>query len=342
MRNCWTDNRNQTRGTSCRSDPPPIHPQLKCSPKTPITRTNRPPPKSVTVLASPALFASSATAGRLRPPRNQALLEPLADLDAWVAYLQNLEIPVLAQTADALEALRANEDRVDANSIGEMIATDPLMTLKVLAYAATNRASRVVTDTETVTSALVLMGISPFFAAFGPQPTAEEWLIEQPEALAGLAGSLRRAHRGANFALAFAVHRMDPDAAAIHAAALLHDCAEMLLWCHAPSLALRLKALYEAEPELRFRDAQRHVLNIELAPLQQALMKAWRLPEILTRMADDRHASQPQARCVALALRLARHCAKGWSDPLIAHDVNEISALLNLSAPATLQLVQTI
>ncbi|HKX41805.1 MAG TPA: HDOD domain-containing protein [Burkholderiaceae bacterium] len=275
-------------------------------------------------------------------PRREPLVEPLADFDAWVAHLQSLEIPVLAQTADALEALRANEDKVDANSIGEMIATDPLMTLKVLAYAAMHRARRVVTDTETVTSAIVLMGISPFFAAFGPQPTVEEWLIEQPPALAGLAESLRRAHRGANFALAFAVHRMDPDAAAIHAAALLHDCAEMLLWCHAPVLALRLQALYAAEPELRFRDAQRRVLNVELAPLQQSLMKAWRLPELLTRLTDDRHASHPEARCVALALRLARHSARGWDDPLIAHDVDEIAALLNLSPAAALHLVQAI
>ena len=47
------------------------------------------------------------------------------------------------------------------------------MTLKVLAYAATHRPARVVTDTETVTATLVMMGISPFFRAFGPQPTIE-------------------------------------------------------------------------------------------------------------------------------------------------------------------------
>jgi len=275
-------------------------------------------------------------------PVRATLAEPLRDLDAWVAFLHAAEIPVLGQTADALEALRANEDGVDANSIGEMISSDPLMTLKVLAYAATHRASRVVTDTETVTSALVLMGISPFFAAFGPQPTVEDWLAEQPAALAGLDESLRRAHRGANFALAFAVHRMDPDAAAIHAAALLHDFADMLLWCHAPALALRLRALYQAEPALRFREAQRRVLNVELAPLHQALMRAWRLPELLIRMADDRRADQPNAKCVKLALRLARHTAQGWDDPAIAHDVGEIASLLNLSPAATLQLVQAV
>ena len=57
---------------------------------------------------------------------------------------------MLAQTAEATEAMRANEDEVDANAIGEMIAHDPLMTL-MLAYAATHRA-RMVTDTETVTA----------------------------------------------------------------------------------------------------------------------------------------------------------------------------------------------
>ena len=40
------------------------------------------------------------------------------------------------------------------------------------------------------------------------------------------------------FALAFAVHRMDHDAPVIHAAALLHDFAELLLWLHAPVLSL--------------------------------------------------------------------------------------------------------
>lgn len=270
------------------------------------------------------------------------LVEPLRDLDEWVHHLRDAEIPVLGQTAEALEALRANEDSVDANSIGEMISSDPLMTLKVLAYSATHRASRVVTDTETVTSALVLMGISPFFAAFGPQPTVEERLVAHPAALLGLDDTLRRAHRGANFALAFAVHRMDPDAAAVHAAALLHDFADMLMWCHAPVLALRLKALYEAEPTLRFREAQRRILNVELAPLHQALMKAWRLPELLIHIADDRHAQEPNARSVALALRLARHTAKGWDDPAIGHDIDEIAQLLNLSPPTALKLVQAI
>lgn len=271
-----------------------------------------------------------------------ALTQALPDLAAWTAHFRAAEIPVLAQTAEALEALRVNEDVVDANSLGEMISNDPLMTLKVLSHAATHRSARVVTDVETVTSALVLMGISPFFRTFGPQPTVEARLAELPQALLGLQDTIRRAHRGANFALGFAVHRMDHDAAVIHAAALLHDFAEMLLWCHAPALALQIRAAQRADPTLRSSAAQLATLHIELADLQQALMKAWRLPELLIRISDDRHADSPSVRSVALGLRLARHTSQGWDNPAIPDDVSEIAELLNLSPEAALQFVHEI
>jgi HD-like signal output (HDOD) protein len=268
------------------------------------------------------------------------LTQPLRDLAAWTQYFLTTEIPVLAQSAEALEALRVKEDDVDANSLGEMIADDPLMTLKVLAHASASRGSRVVTDAETVTAALVMMGISPFFGAFGRQPTVEERLADEPEALEGLSRTLRRAHRGANFALGFAVHRMDHDAAVMHAAALLHDFAEMLLWCHAPALALAIRDAQRVDPSLRSGVAQRAVLNIELADLQQSLMKAWRLPELLIRINDDKHVDNPGVRIVSLAVRLARHSALGWDNPAIPDDIDEIAALLNLSQAATLHLVQ--
>lgn len=270
------------------------------------------------------------------------LTKPLRDLSAWTEHFRRAEIPVLAQTAEAIEAMRENEDAVDANAIGEMVSNDPLMTLKVLSYAATHRPARVVTDTETVTATLVMMGISPFFRVFGPQPTTAQRLAAHPEALDGLKEVIQRAHRGANFALGFAVHRMDPDAPVIHEAALLHDFAEMLLWCHAPSLALRIRQAQRADPTLRSAAIQQEVLGIQLADLQQALMKAWRLPELLIRISDDHHAERASVRNVLLAVRLARHTAGGWDNAAIPDDVADIAALLNLSAGAALQLVRSI
>jgi HD-like signal output (HDOD) protein len=268
------------------------------------------------------------------------LVRPLADLAAWTGHFRRAEIPVLRETIEALDALRANEERTDANSIGEMIGGDPLMTLKVLAYVSDHRGRSVVTEPETVIAALVMMGIPPFFRAFAAAASVEDRLAASPEALTGLQQVLRRAHRGARFALGLAVHRTDPHAATVHAAALLHEFAEMLLWCHAPALALRIRALQDADPTLRSNVAQRHVLGVELDQLQQALVAAWRLPSLLAEGAREPQAGQIGARAVALGSRLARHTAAGWENAAVPDDIAEVAALLNVSAAAALELVK--
>lgn len=273
------------------------------------------------------------------PPLRQAL----PDLASWVAFFSAAEIPVLAETADHLELMRANEDAADANNLGEMMGSDPLMSLKVLAHVAQQRAgqasSHVQTDAETVIAALVLMGITPFFRAFGPQAVVEERLALQPWALEGLQRVLRRADRAAHMALSFAVHRLDPDAPVIHSAALLHDFAEMLMWVHAPELAQEMRRRQLADPQLRSAEVQRQVLNIELADLERALLREWHLPELLQNIIDDTREHDPQVQCVKLAIRVARHTADGWDNEAVPDDVCEIADLLKLGNQATLNLL---
>jgi HD-like signal output (HDOD) protein len=276
------------------------------------------------------------------PPAQPMLERPLRDLSAWTDHLRRTTIPVLASTSEQLELWRSNEDAADAHLLGEILNKDPLMTLKLLAHAASQRSSRLLTDAETVTAALVLLGITPFFKAFGPQPTVEERLADRPEAMAGLQRVLLRAERAARFALGFAAHRADPDAEVIHSAALLHDFSEMLLWCEAPSLALEIQRLQMADPTLRSNVAQKQVLNIELGDLEQALMKAWRLPELLAHITNDKKGRDPQVRCVMLAVRLARHTANGWDNPAIPDDLAEIGEMLTLSPSHTLKLLHEV
>jgi len=267
------------------------------------------------------------------------LTRALPTLSAWTQHFRKAEIPVLAETADALELMRANEDDVDANAIGEMVSTDPLMTLKVLAYAAERRSERLLADAETVTAALVLMGITPFFNNFGAQPVVDDLLAAQPEALHGLEAVLSRANRAARYALGFAAHRADPDAAVLHSAALLHDFAEMLLWIHAPTLALEISRRQEADPTLRSAAAQKAVLNIELGDLEQELMSVWRLPQLLRQITNDKRARDPQVQSVKLAVQIARHTAKGWENAALPDDLAELGELLQLSPEHTLKLL---
>lgn len=264
---------------------------------------------------------------------------PLRDVAAWAAALDAREIPVLEATAHALEELRGNEDAVDAHLLADHLGGDPLMTLKLLRHVALLRRGRNQSEAETTTEALVMLGITPFFRDFGPQPTLEQRLAGQSDALQGLRRVLRRAERAARFALGFAVHRSDHHAALIHEAALLHDFAEMLLWAHAPGLALAIAAWQRAEPGLRSAEAQRRLLHVTLADLQQALMKSWRLPELLVRISDDHQSLSPQVRTVQLAIRVARHSAEGWDNPALPDDLAEIAALLNLGREPTQHLL---
>jgi hypothetical protein len=263
------------------------------------------------------------------------------DLAQWVRLFEPAELPILTDTALELDLLRLNEDAVDAHMLADVVASDPLMTLKLLAHVARLRRGRDGSDTETVTEALVMMGISPFFKVFGAQQnTVETELADQPAALAGFQEVLTRSRRAARFAIGFAVHRMDYDAPVIHEAALLHDFAELLLWLRAPDLALRIADRQQLDATLRSNTAQRELLNIELNELEHALMLAWRLPALLVQITDE-HAAHisPQMRNVQLAMRVARHSRLGWDNAALPDDINDIAALLSMSPEAAQRLL---
>lgn len=260
------------------------------------------------------------------------LKEPLKDLVAWTRFFLQAEVPVLAATSVALEELREREDEVDAGMLADLIDTDPFLTMKVLAYVSAKRRNKETTQTETVISSLVMMGVAPFFRNFGLQPMVEEHLSTQPEALEALLGLIRRAQRAAHFATGFAVHRGDTDVAVIRQAAFLHDFAEMLMCCYAPAMEMEIRAMQMANPTLRSISLQRFVFNIDLNDLRQELMKHWGFSELLVRISDGKHPDHPMVRNVLLAVRLARHTEKGWDNPALPDDIDDIAKLLN--APA--------
>jgi HD-like signal output (HDOD) protein len=264
-------------------------------------------------------------------------------LAGWAGLFDVAQLPVLGETAQRLEEARSHEDSVDAHWLSDAICSDPLLTIKLHAHVGYLRRGRDNGEPETVTAALVMLGIPPFFRHFGPQPTVDEALQDNPLAWEGFQAVLRRSHRAANFATGFAVQRLDHDVAVIHSAALLHDFAELLLWLRAPALALEMLRRQRADPQLRSADVQRELMGVTLPELQHELMQRWRLPQVLQHIADDtQHADSAQARTVLLAVRLARHTALGWDNPALPDDVRDIADLLHLGEVPTQQLLHTL
>jgi len=270
------------------------------------------------------------------PPLNE-------DLDRWTRRLAPVAPPVLATTRDAIESLRGRRDRADANLLADIVLRDPLMTLRVLVVVAARLGRRLATPVTTVTGALVLLGIEPFFAAFESMETIEDRLAGRPEALESAMQALERSRRAARLAAAFAVHRQDDQAEVLHQAALLDHFSSLLLWCDVPELMQDIEARQQADAQLRSADAQRQVLGTEILALDHALMQAWDLAAVQRAQAPSGMRATPGVTGVALAVRIARHLERGgWDNSALPDDFAELGQLLVLTPHGAKTLVMEV
>lgn len=258
------------------------------------------------------------------------------DESAWVHALDAVEIPVLRRTVEELAHLREHEERVVARDIARVLLHDPMFTLRVLRYLQEHRRATQITDITTVEHALMMLGITPFFEHFGDLPAVESSLAGRPLALEGLMHVVCRAHHAAFYAHDWANLRHERRADEVAIAALLHDLAEMLLWCFAPEMSLRIAAMLRSDSSLRSSAAQSRVLGFKLADLQGALIAAWSLAALLQSLMDDAQATHPRVINVALAINLARHSADGWDNPALPDDYAAIQQFLKLPLPEVL------
>lgn len=263
---------------------------------------------------------------------------PLPDTDAWVLLFSNNTLPVLRVTKRHLDEMRADLENVDARELARVILQDPIMTVRVLAYIQPLRSRSLQHDITTIAGAVMMAGMQPFFRRFEDLPTIEDMLKGcDPHALLGVLHIIRRAQRAADYAQDWAIWRHDLNMEEVRIAALLHDLAEILVWCFAPRLGLDIQAQQNANPALRSADAQRNTLGLSFQDIQSELCKVWHLPQLLQTLIDDSQTNQGRVRNVELAVRLARHSAHGWSDAALPDDYVDIGRLLNITAEAVRQ-----
>jgi HD-like signal output (HDOD) protein len=273
-------------------------------------------------------------------PLAELPLPPLpSPLPVWVRFFAGKDLPVLRHTAEGFGRLAEDLDRVDVRTIADQVLEDPLMTLKVLAWSAKVRTRRQVTELETIEPVVLMTGVEPFFRHFEGMPTVEHALAGQPRALVGVLRVVSRCYRAAAYARDWALRRRDLDTEVILIAALLHDFAELLMWTFAPAASLDIQARQAADPTLRSADVQRSVFGVSLVDLEYALAMHWHLPELLTSMLNDRHATHPRERNVLFAVNLARHSARGWDNAALHDDFEDIASLLHTTVEHVRELV---
>jgi HD-like signal output (HDOD) protein len=266
-------------------------------------------------------------------------MSEVKDLEYWVAMLSHADLPVLKQTARELATLREDDKRLTANSVAEVIARDPIMTVKLLRYLQKHKHKIQTAEVVQIEQALLMLGLGTFFNKILPEPLAEDMLHSHLEALPRMLRVVHRSHRASEYAKDWAVQLRDLHYEEVRIAALLHDLAEILMWCFAPNLMSEISEMRHKDRTLRSQSAQELVLGFNLIELQRELVVQWCLPQLLLTLMNDYGSNNPRVRNVVLAANLARHSARGWDDAALPDDYKDIGELLRMSAEDVMEMI---
>lgn len=268
-----------------------------------------------------------------------ALALETKDINAWTTFLSSAEIPVLKITARELARLKEDEDKLSARAITAAVMNDPMMSFRVLSYAQKHKGKRQLQDLVQVEQAILMMGTTAFYNNLSPVTLVEDALKQDLTALMHLLKLIRRAHRAAHFASEWATHLTDLHGEEVRTAALLHDLAEMLMWCFAPKQMNEIFAMQHADKTLRSVIAQQQVLGFHLHDLQKALIELFQLPPLLSKLMQDEASNEQRVKNVTLAVNFARHSANGWDDAALPDDYHEIAEFLRMDIDRVLRVV---
>ena len=261
-------------------------------------------------------------------------------LDKWVDHLTKIEIPVLKQTARKLSDLSSNIENQTPRSMAQVIKNDPLMVVKLMRYLQANKQKAQEHEIVEVEQALMMLWLENALKKVPARPLVEDVLgQEHRNALVYLLKVAQRAKAASNYAFDWAVRLHDLHYEEVRIAALLHDIAEMLMWCFSPKEMLMIRMLQARDKTLRSQHAQEKVLGFALHDLQLALTIKWKLPELLVHLVNDEYRNQQRVRNVFLAVNLARHSANGWDDAALPDDYVEIGNLLHLKPEEVIAIV---
>lgn len=255
---------------------------------------------------------------------------PLESVEAYVAFFSEQPLPVLRATARTLETLAAERERVSGKQLVAAVLSDPLLTLKLLSHLETHRRGSQNRDITTIDRAIMMMGVEPFLNTFADLPTVEDALAGQPKALLGVVQLIARNRRAAQIARDWAILRHDLDVEEITVAALLREATDIVCWLFAPALTQRVYDMQRADRGLRSAETQRQVFGATAHDIQLALVHAWRLPNLLISLLDDRESGNPRVCSITLASNLARHSTRGWDNAALPDDFAAAEALLHI------------
>ena len=138
-----------------------------------------------------------------------------------------------------------------------------------------------------VEAAIITMGTTTFYRNLFPDFLVEDRLKSNIPALTNLLKLIKRAHLAAYYAADWAALHKDLHSEETWIATLLHDFAEMLMWCFAPEKMNTIFDMLKKDKSLRGKDAQAQVLGFHLSDLQKELINGYAIPSSLMQLIEE-------------------------------------------------------
>lgn len=268
--------------------------------------------------------------------------QKIPSLENWPDFLSRQKLPILRATKKGIlweKEKYESGDNADSRILTKIILNDPVMTLHLLSFIHRLKAKNLRNEIRTIQSALVMIGMEPFFAQFSEMTTIESRLQYSPNALLNVLKIIQKAQRAADFAQNWAIRKNDLNLDEVRTAALLHPLAEIFIGVFFPDDLITFLKILKENPGARSRDVQKQVFGFTAFELQTLLNVHFRLPRLLQALMNEEEKNSQRAKMVHLAIRLARHSAQNWNDSALPDDYAEIAKMLGLDLPSVLKMI---
>lgn len=243
-----------------------------------------------------------------------------SSLDDWVRRISEQEMPIFGHTVQQVVSVAEDENAPTA-ALARVILQDASMTARVLKLANSVYYNPHEQQISTISRAVVVLGFTSVRSMCLSIALVDSFVQGAPRdrLTRELARSIHAAVQARTLALACAVESPEE----VFIAALLYHLGDLAFWCFSGEAGDQLDALlrqagYTAE------QAEMEVLGFPLRQLTTALIRKWRINDLLIAVLTQPDSKDPRCRIVMLCHRLAQAAEKGWE----SHQVQELTPQL--------------
>ena len=241
-------------------------------------------------------------------------------VDQWAAYLTAQDLPVMARSKAALQALEVRPEQTPSSrELADLVNADPFLCLCLLREAESRRSSRLGHETSTPLAAVMQIGEQGVRDLLMSSPETDE---ERP----GLAACEARAAAAGALAARWSTARADVSPDELVLGALLSEMGELLLWHFAPELPQAALEALCCGAARRSAEAQELRCGFKFKDLTLKCAEIWRLPPIIVQLM--RGVDSTRANIARVCIDSTRHLASDRDNPALPDDLADAKLLI--------------